>query len=371
LLLDVYDASSLPALPLLGSVASKADGGTVTSKIGSLLWISDTIVGVVSQPQIWSFGWEPQILMGANVMYAVRGALADSASSATGVVASVKMASLDALPYFPRPRSERSQPAVVRAFDVSNPAAPVALSPLTLTGTQSTMLTATAGGDGLLVYGYGEAPVVWKNGKWPQDREQPVSCVHRLGIADFGNAGRPVLRTPVMLPGRLFAATEVSRTGILAFTESVSAASASDSPLREVKVSAVDYPNATVFVGKKVSLGASLAAEGRALFVTDDTGAQRSVLDAQGQWVDSPVIPLPCQPRDIAVREQELIGVSGDQLERVSFGATSFGVDQWKARIWVPAVRLLPGGGRSILAPQGDYGVQLYDTTTGGYRGQQ
>ena len=369
LLLDVYDASSLPALPLLGSVASKADAGTVTSKIGTLLWISDTIVGVVSQPQIWSFGWEPQILMGANVMYAVRGALMDSSSPAPGMVATAKMAYTDALPYFPRPRSERSQPAVVRAFDVSNPAAPVALSPLTLTGTQSTMLTATAAGDGLLVYGYGEAPVVWKNGKWPQDREQPVTATHKLGIADFGTPARPALRAPVVLPGRLFAATEVSRTGILAFTESVSAASASASPLREVKVSAVDYPNATVFVTRKVGLGASVAAEGRALYVTDEAGAQRSVLDAQGQWVDSTVVPVPFQPRDIAVREQELLGVSGDQIQRVSFRATNLGVDQWKARIWVPAARLLQGEGRSIFAPQGDYGVQLYDTTTGGYGG--
>ena len=222
------------------------------------------------------------------------------------------------------------------------------------------MLTATAAGDGLLVFGYGEAPVVWRNPKWPRDREQPVTATHRLGIADFAVPSRPVLRAPLVLPGRLFAATEVSRTGILAFTESVSAASVSESPVREVKVSAVDYPSATVFVSKKVSLEASLAAEGRALFVTDGAGAQRSVLDGLGQWLDSPVLPLPFQPRDLAVREQELLGVSGDQLLRVSFGSANLGVDQWKARIWVPAARLLQGGDRSLYAPQGDYGVQLY-----------
>jgi hypothetical protein len=360
LLLDVYDASALPALPLLGSAVSKADAGTVTSKIGTLLWISDTIVGVVSQPQVWSYGWEPRILEGHDVLYAVRSALAGTASPAAAVVGLAKMVSVDALPYFPRPRSERLRPAVVRAFDVSVPTAPLALSPLTLTGTQSTMLTATAAGDGLLVFGYGEAPVVWNNTKWPQDREQPVNAIHRLGIADFAVPSRPVLRAPVVLPGRLFAATEVSRTGILAFTESVSAASVSESPVREVKVSAVDYPSATVFVSKKVSLEASLVAEGRALFVSDGAGAQRSVLDELGQWLDSPVLPLPFQPRDLAVREQELLGVSGDQLLRVSFGSANLGVDQWKARIWVPAARLLQGGDRSLYAPQGDYGVQLY-----------
>jgi hypothetical protein len=94
--------------------------------------------------------------------------------------------------------------------------------------------------------------------------------------------------------------------------------------------------------------------------VSDGAGAQRSVLDELGQWLDSPVLPLPFQPRDLAVSEHELLGVSGDQLLRVSFGSANLGVDQWKARIWVPAARLLQGGDRSLYAPQGNYGVQLY-----------
>lgn len=363
LILDVYDASALPALPLLGSVASKADSGTVTSKIGELLWISDTVLGVVSQPRIWSYGWEPRILTDFNLRAAVRTVAQDSVGVSSAAVASSKMAVMDAMPMYRRPSSERSQPAVVRAFDVGNPSAPVALPPLTLTGTQSTMLTATAAGDGLLVYGYGEAPVVWKNGKWPLEREQPVVCTHRLGIADFGTPSRPVLRPTVVLPGRLFAATEVSRTGILAFTESVSAASENDSPLREVKVSAVDNATATVFVSKKVSLQASFAAAGRALYVTDEAGVQRSVLDSLGQWVDSPMLPLPFLPTDLAVKEQELFGVSGDQLERVSWSVAGPAVDYWKTRIWVPAARLLRGAERSLYAPQGDYGVQVYAPT--------
>jgi hypothetical protein len=363
LILDVYDASALPALPRLGSVGSKADSGTVTSKIGELLWISDTVVGVVSQPRVWSYGWECGMLTDFNLRAAVRTVSAASAVSTNAPSAKVdqsRMAFVGALPVYPGPRSERSQPAVVRAFDVANPAAPVALRPLTLTGTQSTMLTATAAGDGLLVYGYGEAPVVWKNGRWPQDREQPVECTHRMGIADFSSPTRPVLRAPLVLPGRLFAATEVSRTGILAFTESVSAASANDSPLREVKVSAVAYPNATVFVSKKVGLRASFAVEGRALYVTDETGAQRSVLDSLGRWVDSPLVKLPFQPTDLAVKEQELLGVADDRLERVSWSAAGPQVDHWQARIWVPPARLLRGGERSLYAPQGDYGVQVY-----------
>ena len=359
LILDVYDASALPALPLIGSVASNVDPLTVTSKIGNLLWISDTIVGVVSQPQVWSFGWEPRIMP----VFRQSPVLSVDATNLSPVPVGVgvaKMAFPDGLPWYASPRGERPQPAVVRAFDVSDPAAPLALKPLTLKGTQSTMLSATAGGDGLLIYGYGEAPVIWKNGRWPQDREQPVTCTHRLGIADFGVPSAPVLRTPLVLPGRLFAATEVSRTGILAFTESVAAASESETPIREVKVSAVFYPNLSVFVSKKIALNASLAAEGRALFMAGQEGAQRSVLDADGQWVDSAVVPLPFLPGDIAVREQELLGVSGDQLLRVFFGAGSPVADVWKARIWVPAARLIQGEDRSVFAPQGDYGVQSY-----------
>jgi hypothetical protein len=270
---------------------------------------------------------------------------------------------VDALPYLPKPRPERSQPAVVRAFDVSNPSVPVALTPLTLAGTQSTMLTATAGGDGLLVYGYGEGPTVWKNRNWPQDREQPVNCVHRMGIADFGTPSKPVLRAPVVLPGRLFAATEVSRTGILAFTESVSTASASDSPLREVKVSTVAHPTVTEFATRKVGLKAVVAAEGRALFVADESTVQRAVLNELGIWVDAAPMPLPFQPRDVAVTDQQLLGVSGDRLLRASWKAPSAGVDHWQARIWVPAARLIPGEADTIYAPQGDFGVEKYVPT--------
>lgn len=360
LVLDVYDASALPQLKLLGSAASKADPGTVTAKIGSLLWISETIVGVVSQPRIWSFGWEPIVLSAREAVSAIRTTLAGPTTAAVGTAVDSKMAVVDALPYLPKPRPERSQPAVVRAFDVSNPAAPVALNPLTLTGTQSTMLTATAGGDGLLVYGYGEGPTVWKNSRWPEDREQPVNCVHRLGIADFGTPSKPVLRSPVVLPGRLFAATEVSRTGILAFTESIAAASASDAPQREVKVSTVAHPLVTEFATRKVGLNAVVAAEGRVLFVAEDTSVQRAVLNELGLWVDSASMPLPFLPRDLAIKDQQLLGVSGDQLLRASWKENNAGVDHWFARIWVPAARLLPGGAHTIYAPQGDFGVQEY-----------
>ena len=366
LVLDVYDASALPALNRIGSAVSKADAGTVTSNIGSLLWISDSMVGVISQPRVWSFGWEPAILTGGHVQNAIRSSLSPSVTdAATGTAARMVV---DALPFLPRPRFERSQPAVVRAFDISEPGKPVALAPVTLTGTQATMLTATAGGDGLLVYGYGQSPTVWKHRKWPEDREQPVDCVHRLGIVDFANPAKPVLRAPVVLPGRLFAATEVSRTGILAFTESVAAASESALPVREVKVSTVAYPTVTEFAARRVGLRALVAAEGRALFVTDESpvqsaarfSVQRAVLNDLGLWLETPAMPVPFLPTDIAVKNQGLAGVSGDLLFRAYWNAAGAGVDQWQARIWVPPARLLSAEDRSIFAPQGDFGVQVY-----------
>lgn len=369
LVLDVYDASALPALNRMGSAVSKADAGTVTSHIGSLLWISDSIVGVISQPRVWSFGWEPAILTSRHVQNAIRLSLSSGApvAAAAGTAASMVV---DALPFPVRPRSERPQPAVVRAFDVGDPVNPVALRPVTLTGTQATMLTATAGGDGLLVYGYGQSPAVWRNAKWPGDREQPVDCIHRLGIVDFTTPAKPVLRAPLVLPGRLFAATEVSRTGMLAFTESVAAASASDVPVREVKVSTVAYPTVTEFATRRVGLRALVAAEGRALFFADDSAVtaqsaaqfsvRRAVLNDQGLWLEAASMPLPFEPSEIAVKNQGLVGVSGDLLFRAYWNAAGAGVDQWQARIWVPAARLLPAEDRSILAPQGDFGVQLY-----------
>jgi hypothetical protein len=130
-----------------------------------------------------------------------------------------------------------------------------------------------------------------------------------------------------------------------------------------VKVSTVAHPTVTEFATRKIGLKAVVAAEGRALFVADENTVQRAVLNELGLWVDAAPLPLPFQPRDIAVKDQQLLGISGDQLLRASWKAPRAGVDSWQAQIWVPAARLVPGEAGTIYAPQGDFGVQEYVPT--------
>ena len=297
-------------------------------------------------------------------MVAFNNAVAPPLTSSVGVMvssvspkaAALPTASL-AMPFMPA-YNIKPAPAMVRPIDVSNPSAPVALRPYPLATTLNTLVTTCAAGDGLLVFGYGQSPAPWRNAKWPAGTETPQVYSHRLGVLDFATPQRPIQRIPVVLPGRLFALGEVSRSGFLAFTENV--VDRTDGPVRQLQVSLVDETQASLCATTEVGVSAILAAEGRTVMVADGQSVQRLMLDDTAQLVQTGgIAKLNWVPYELKIQGLTLLTSNGNEVLRVSWPGLDAVVESWKVQQWFPVSRLMIGSNRALYAPVGDYGVNV------------
>jgi hypothetical protein len=337
-------------------------GTTDTNReISKLLWLSDSLAAVVTQtkpaPVYW-WGY-PGIMYDAVPM---AGLAVASTSKVAAAPATVSLAAVSPAVWAPGglSRTTTLQPAVVYPIDVSTPTAPVALRSYSLSATTSTVFSTAAAGDGLLVFGYGQSPLKWSNPRWPSDREMPKKYTHRLGVVDFANPSAPVLRAPVTLPGRLISLGEISRSGFLAFSESV--VDSSDTPVRQVQVSLIDSLQASLFATETVGLNAVLAAEGRSVFVAEGSSLRRLTLDdsAKFQQVGG-TATLPWTPSELQVRGLTVLGVNGSDLLRVSWPGLDAVLETWKVRQWSGLSKIAIGPNRNLYVPEGDYGVELFE----------
>ena len=378
--LDIYDASALPALPLLGRVSINTGSTATNCTISSLLWVTDSLPVVITQNNPAAYWRYPMVafndavapqrrvrpIMDQPVLTSVafNAAVAPPIASSVGVIvstASPKAAALPidslALPFMPA-YSIKPAPAMVRPIDVSNPSSPVVLRPYPLATTLNTLVSTCAAGDGLLVFGYGQSPAPWRNAKWPLGIEMPQVYSHRLGVLDFANPQRPIQRIPVVLPGRLFALGEVSRSGFLAFTENV--VENTEGPVRQLQVSLVDETQASLCATAAVGVGAVLAAEGRTVMVADGQSVQRLMLDDTAQLVQTGgIAKLDWAPYELKIQGLTLLTSNGSEVLRVSWPGLDAVVESWKVQQWFPVSKLMVGSNRCLYAPVGDYGVNV------------
>jgi len=175
---------------------------------------------------------------------------------------------------------------------------------------------------------------------------------------DFANPQRPIQRIPVVLPGRLFALGEVSRSGFLAFTENV--VEKTDGPVRQLQVSLVDETQASLCASTEVGVGAVLAAEGRTVMVADGQSVQRLMLDDTAQLVQTGgIAKLDWAPYELKIQGLTLLTSNGNEVLRVSWPGLDAVVESWKVQQWFPVSRLMVGSNRALYAPVGDYGVNV------------
>jgi hypothetical protein len=340
LALDVYDLSKLPAVSLMGSVTAPANAQELSQVVGGLQWINEVTPAVLTQGQTWN--WYPYAVM-------IRPAVALSS----------KMG-LSSLPFIPR-RFYQPDPAFIRAFDVSKPDAPTALKPVKLDAVTDTLVSVSAAGDGLFAYAYGEKPSVYRIAGFTKDGEEPVTAAHRLGVVDFANPLNPVLRAPIQVPGRVFGVTDLSRTGFLTYTETLSAASQGTKPTREVQVSVVDEFQAILVAKTPVAADAVLAADGRSLYVAGAGVARRLSVDDSAAFVEVASTSLDWMPSELQSRGLTLLGVNGNQLMRVSWNGPKPALETWKMRQWFGLSKMTIGVDRTIYAPMGDFGVERFE----------
>lgn len=354
LALDIYDASTLPKLPLLGSVSMTLASTQTNYEISKLLWLNDTLPLVITQQKPAPYYW-----WGGGVVYDMampRVALA-AASAPLAPVAAPTSSLVKMSPVIPSAtRVVPGMAAVARPVDVTKPTSPVALPAYTLAGTTDTLLSAVGAGDGLLVVGFGENPSPWSSAKWKGTA--PQSCSHRLSVIDFANPRTPFQKSSVVLPGRLFALGEISRAGFLAFSESLS--EESGAPVREAQVSLVDGSQASLFATRAVASNALFAAEGRTLFVAEDNKLRRFNVDDSGSLVQVGGTAITAwAPSELQVRGLSVFGSSGQNLLRVTWPGLDPVQQGWTLRQWVPLSKVVLGLDRNVYVPEGDYGVDV------------
>jgi len=361
--LDIYDASALPALPLLGRVSISTGSTATNCTISSLLWVTDSLPVVITQNNPAAYWRYPRVVFNDAVAPPIASSVGAMVSSVSPKAAALPTASL-AMPFMPTSAYNiKPAPAMVRPIDVSNPSSPVALRPYPLATTLNTLVSTCAAGDGLLVFGYGQSPSPWRNAKWPAGIEVPQVYSHRLGVLDFANPQRPIQRIPVVLPGRLFALGEVSRSGFLAFTENV--VEKTDGPVRQLQVSLVDETQASLCASTEVGVGAVLAAEGRTVMVADGQSVQRLMLDDTAQLVQTGgIAKLDWAPYELKIQGLTLLTSNGNEVLRVSWPGLDAVVESWKVQQWFPVSRLMVGSNRALYAPVGDYGVNVLSVDT-------
>ena len=360
LALDIYDASALPALPRLGSAAVPMTNADTNCTVSNILWATDTIPVVITQARPW-YGYCYPMICGLRASDIALPALGRMSVNALAIA----------------PENDNRKPnllsAVLRAFDVSNPKAPLALPGFQLPATSSTVITASGAADGLVVFGYGESPSPWRPWGWPSELDQPLACLNRVGMVNLSNPRRPVLGTPVVLPGKLFALTDISRSGFLAFTESVSTESiladkdpktgdaiysTSLRPTRQVQASLVADSQASLIASIPVPLDAKLTAQGRNVYSSAANKIDRYTLSDAASLTNTGSATTDWTPAEIQMRGTSLVGSSGKQLTRVSWPGLDGFVENFKASQWFELTRLTLCPDGSLVVPMGDYGVE-------------
>jgi hypothetical protein len=360
LALDIYDASALPALPRLGSTAITMTNADTNCTLSNLLWATDTLPVVITQARPWYGYFYPMICgqLGGDIPFAALGRMSASA---------LAMA----------PEADNTKPSlragVIRAFDVRNPKTPTALPGVPLPATSSTVITASGAGDGLVVFGYGESPSPWRPRGWPSELDQPLACFNRVGMVNLSNPRRPVIGSPVLLPGKLFAVTDISRSGFLAFTESVSTESTPADkdpksanamyatpaePTRQVQASLVADSQASMIASIPVALDAKLAAQGRNVYCSASNRIDRYTLSDEASFVNTGSATTNWTPAEIQMRGTSVFGAYGNQLMRISWPGLDGVVEDFKASQWFDLTRLTLSLDGSLLVPMGDYGVE-------------
>ena len=369
LALDIYDASALPALPRLGSVAVPMTNADTNCTVSNLLWATDTLPVVITQARPWYRYFYPMI----GDMRAPNDALPALGRMSVSALAIA-------------PESDNRKPslrsAVLRAFDVTNPRAPIAIPGVQLPATSSTAITVAGAGDGLVVFGYGESPSPWRPWGWPSELDQPLACLNRVGMVNLSNPRRPMLGAPVLLPGKLFAVTDVSRSGFLAFTESVSTESTlagkdpktgtaiystSATPTRQVQASLVADSQASLISSIPVGLDAKLTAQGRNVYSSAAGKIDRYTLSDAASFTNTGSATTDWTPSEIQMRGTSLVGAYGKQLMRVSWPGLEGVVENFVSSQWFELTRLTLCPDGSLIVPMGDYGVEkLTDVTLSG-----
>ncbi len=354
--LDVYDASALPSMPLLGTASAALPDNITSFETGGLLEASPTRLVTWIQPQRTSW-WPPVYYMDIAPPAVAVGTISSGVKSVAPTAVGTISSGVKAVAPTPigriSPGVKAAEPARAFVFDVSTNA-PKAFAPITLTPTGSSAVNAATAGGGLFVFGYSSNTTSIRN-----LAEGTFSTrQHKLRILDV--TGTPALRAAIDMPGSLVAVTDLTADGFLAWTESRSLATKKSASSRQVQVSACDGKDAFFVAGTELSGTGALAADGRSLFSVKGTSVIRHRLTDSRALVLQDFLDLGWTPDNLRTIPGGLLGGKWDRIFRATWSDTGSGdVTDWETDRSVNLSRALPLAGGSVFSPSGAYGVDV------------
>lgn len=334
--LDIYDASALPALPLLGScTVNPGQGNQLKSE--RFLWPHPDRPAVVLNTSGFFYGFWREPIIAIPIVN-----ITDTRSSTP------ELSRLQVEPTIPQIWDNRNTAPKLLLFNVSAPTAPTAAAPLTLGDPGESLDGACSAADGLVVIGISRkvAPETSSPSKFVD--EFPSVRVIQIH-ADGTTTQRPIID----LPGKLFSIGELDTKGFLAYT----AAAGENSATTMRHVSACDGFDAYLINQLEVPADSPVSANGRRLFVATDRGLERHQLASDGEWSTSPIQEIGWKPDRLHWVGGGIAGVTAKSI----FWSDAQGksLQSWNLPAGRPqAGRMLRMANGDILLPMGEYGVE-------------
>ncbi|MBU6169990.1 MAG: beta-propeller domain-containing protein [Verrucomicrobia bacterium] len=326
LVLDIYDVSSLPIMPLLGSVAVPSENSGSQLSSARFLWPHEN---------------RPAILMesGFSYWYGYVVKPAPVAISMDGTPGTTSIDTASVKPYW----ISNTRPQLL-VFDVSNPTAPSASKALDFAPEGSRLTGTSAAANGLLVTGVSHAynPTTKR---WLQD----YSAYQSAQVVDVPVSGDAVMRSLMDLPGELLAVSELDKNGFLAFSVR--------KDIGELQVSASDGYDAFLVSTLKIPAYAPCAVAGRRVYVAAGNKLFRNSLSEGGSFIDEGYLDVGWTPYSLRALNGSIVGSGGTSILATKAGSND--IKTWQFPTWsVYADRVEIAADGDLLVPLGTYGVE-------------
>jgi hypothetical protein len=332
IVLDVYDASSIPDLALLGSRTINVAGGGHMA-IDRLLWPSPNRPAVVLESGGF-YGWfrDPIIQTDQATTFA---------EAAAPMSAKSKIA-VNFLPYW----LPETPPRLV-VFETTDPQNPAVESPVALGPKGSTFSGVADAAHGLIVLG---------NTQWSGNADDNWLArgvaLQAARVIEVGSSGSPIVRPLIDLPGELFAITELDQDGFLAFTRDTD-----DGDSTVFGINACDGYDAFSIASVDGPSYAAATAGGRRLFIAGEGQVLCYRLTADGTISAESPLETGWNPYFLRWVDGTLLGSNWNSFFTAKENSTD--VTKWKFSTWTPSLEHavpLPNG--DLLVPFGEYGAE-------------
>jgi hypothetical protein len=358
--LDVYDATDPLAPKLLGTCEAATDGLSGT-RVSRLLWPRPERPVILVENESRYYWMRPMPVDDFAIPRLVAAPLAGAAPVASSAVmdapkvaaSPVSNLAVNTSPissWIPWPGN--AQPRLI-AFDVSNPASPSASPAIPIGPADASTTDVKTAAGGLVVLGYDRwtQRTIARKGGLPESSQSEL--LHYAQVIVVPAAGVATARPAIDLPGSLFAVTELSAEGFLAFTRTV----APDGSAL-LQASACDAWDAFQVARIKVAVTGPLAAAGRALYYTNGNTVNLLALNNAGNFASAGTIRTSWAPGNLRVLDGRLLGSTWRRLFSAPADA-KVAPSEWSFNTGFDLQSIERAADGSLVIPMGDYGYEL------------